>query len=113
MHEVALAEEVLHIVGIEAERHGLSRVTEIGLSIGAWSCVVPEALAFALEAVLAGSVASGARLDLESVPGRLRCGECDNEYAPEDRYEPCPACGRFGPQVIAGNDMIVRRVAGA
>ena len=113
MHEVALAEEVLRIVGAEAAKHGLTRVTEIGLAIGAWSCVVPEALAFALEAALVDSVAAGAALRIDTVPGRLRCGECGVEYAPDDRYEPCPACGRFGPQVIAGSDMIVRRVAGA
>lgn len=112
MHEMALAEEVLRIVRREAARHGLSRVTDITLEIGAWSCVVPAALECALEAALADSLAAGARLALETLPGRLRCGACGAHYAPEDRYEPCPACGRFGPEVLAGEDMIVRRVAG-
>jgi len=112
MHEMALAEEVQLIVAATAERHDMTRVTDIGLAIGAWSCVVPEALEAALEVALAEGVAAGARIGLMTVPGRLRCVGCGEEYEPEDRYEPCPACGRPGAELLAGNDMTVMRVAG-
>jgi hydrogenase nickel incorporation protein HypA/HybF len=68
MHEMSLAESILQIVEETAARQDFRRVTEVRLEIGALSGVEVDALSFCLDVVLKGSVADGARIELERVP---------------------------------------------
>ena len=76
MHELSLAEGILQIVEDAAAQQGFKRVTEVRLEIGALSGVEVEALSFCLDMVLKDSIAAGARVELEKVPGTGFCLEC-------------------------------------
>ena len=54
MHEMSIATSVLEAVEAEAEKHAGAKVTKIGLRIGEWSGVDPDALRFCFEALAAG-----------------------------------------------------------
>lgn len=70
MHEAKLCLSLLDL----AERHlaaaGARRILALRLEVGDLCGVVPEALAAAFPICAAGSVADGAALELERVPGR-------------------------------------------
>ena len=69
MHELSLAQDMLAIVEAAARRNGATRVASVRLDLGESACVEPESLAFAFEVVARDGCASGARLDIERVPG--------------------------------------------
>ena len=111
MHEMALAESVLELVEATARRNGASRVTDVRLEIGTLSSVEPEALTFCFDAVTRNSLADGATLTIERVPGTAWCMPCGRTVAIERVGEACPSCGGYQLAVTAGDDMRVKDIA--
>ena len=76
MHEMALCESVLQIVASTARRNAALRVKVVRLEIGELSQVEPDALRFAFDVVTRRSIADGARLEIDAVPGTAWCMQC-------------------------------------
>ena len=108
MHEMALAESILQIVESAAAQQGFKRVTEVRLEIGALSGVEIDALSFCLDVVLKDSVAEGARLQLEKIPGQGYCLGCGKTVPVKALYEACPNCGGYQVQASGGTEMRVK-----
>ena len=110
MHELSLAEGIRDIVVDSATTAGASVVRRIILEIGELAAVEPEALLFCLDAVLRDSLAAGAAVTIEHVPGAGRCPACVQTVALPERYLPCPACGHYGVEPVAGTTMRVKAI---
>lgn len=108
MHEMSLAEGILQIVESAAAQQGFQRVTEVRLEIGALSGVEVEALSFCMDVVLKGSVAEGARLKLERLPGQGYCLGCGETVEIQALYDACPKCGSYQVQATGGTEMRVK-----
>lgn len=108
MHEMALAEGVFGIIEAHARRAGARRVLVVRLEIGKLSHVTPQALAFAFEAVTRGTLAEGARLEIERAPGRAWCHDCSQSVEIEALGALCPICGGTMLQVTGGEELRVR-----
>lgn len=108
MHELSLAEGILQIVEDAAAQQGFKRVTEVRLEIGALSGVEVEALSFCLDMVLKDSIAAGARVELEKVPGSGFCLECGETVPVNALYDACPRCGGYQVQATGGTEMRVK-----
>lgn len=107
MHEMSLMESVLEIVEDEARRAGATSVKAVRLDIGELSHVEPEALRFCFEAVVDGTIAAGAVLEIVRVPGAGWCLDCAETVPLTERYGACPKCGNHHVQMTAGDDMRV------
>jgi hydrogenase nickel incorporation protein HypA/HybF len=108
MHEMSIAEGILQIVEDAATQQGFKRVTEVRLEIGALSGVEIEALNFCLDVVLKNSIAEGARLELEKVPGQGYCLGCGETVPVNALYDACPKCGSYQVQATGGTEMRVK-----
>ncbi len=105
MHELSLMEGVLDLLEDERGRHGFRRVTRIVLEVGALAGVQKEALDFCFDAVMKGTVAEGAALELLDVPALAWCGACAAEVPVESRLDPCPRCGGAPERLVQGLDL--------
>ncbi len=110
MHEMSLAESMLQIIENAARSQDFRRVKVVWVEIGRLSCVEPEALRFAFEAVTDGSIAHGALLEIVEISGQGVCMECSAEATITARHEACPACGSHKVRVTGGEDMRVREL---
>ena len=107
MHEMALAEGVLQIVEATIRDQRCKKVILVRLDIGELSHVEPDALRFCFEAVVKGSKAEGAALEIKRVPGRAWCHDCASEVHLPSLGMPCPKCDGYKLQVTGGEDMRV------
>ena len=107
MHEMSLMESVLEIVEEEARKAGATRVKAVRLDIGELSHVEPEAMRFCFDAVVAGTIAAEAVLEIVRVPGAGWCLDCAETVALSERFGACPKCGGHMVQMTAGDDMRV------
>jgi hydrogenase nickel incorporation protein HypA/HybF len=105
MHELSLMESVRDLALEQAAAHGASRIEVITLRIGSLAGVEPEALRFAREVVLAGTIAAGARLEIDAVPARYHCADCDSPYAAPTGLCECPRCGALGGRLLCGREL--------
>jgi len=102
MHELSIARALLAL----AARHlppGAVVVRGVRVAVGGASGVVPAALELAFRAAAADTRFAGARLTIDPVPGRSRCGGCATEFAFEGLLGQCPACGAPGGELLAGD----------
>ena len=110
MHEMALAESVVQIVESQARAAGSDKVLSVRLEVGMLSHVEPAALAFCFDAVSAGGLAAGARLEIDRSPGRGWCHDCTAEVEIDALGAACPHCGGYKLQVSGGQELRVKEM---
>jgi hydrogenase nickel incorporation protein HypA/HybF len=111
MHELGIMESAIESVITQVRIHDATVVHRIVIRVGALSGVDPDALRLAFEAVTRDSPAAGAKLELEIVPARGRCPDCDLEFAVEsDFIFTCPKCGRISGELVEGRELELARV---
>ncbi len=110
MHEMSLAESVLELVESTARRECAVRVRRVILEIGQLAAVDREAMRFCFDAVVRGSLAEGALLDIEVIPGSGWCPSCAATVPMDERIAACPGCGGFQLQPTGGTEMRVREI---
>lgn len=108
MHEMSLAEGIRSIIEAQAPRIGARRVTRVRLEIGRFAGVEKQALQFAFDVVMRGTVAETAMLEMLDLPGRALCYDCGETVEIDHRLDPCPKCGggRLMPQ--GGDEMRIK-----
>ena len=77
MHEMSLAEGIRGIVEDAAIAQGFTKVNAVVLEVGALSSVEIEALRFCFEVVMKGTVAEGARMEVDPIAGTGWCMPCN------------------------------------
>ncbi len=107
MHEFSIASAV---VGTAVKHAGGRRVTVVTVRCGRLRQVVPDALDFAFGLVARETACEGARLELEDVPARLRCGACDRAWEIEVPAFRCPTCATAEVEVLSGEELEVESI---
>lgn len=110
MHEMSLCENILHVLEEQALAQRYRKVKAVWLEIGALSGVEAEALRFSFDAVMQGSLAENARLEIIAVPGRAWCRPCQQTVNVRQWYDPCPLCGGRQLQVHDGTQMRIKEL---
>ncbi|MGW2057260.1 hydrogenase maturation nickel metallochaperone HypA/HybF [Streptomyces sp. NPDC001840] len=111
MHELSIAAAVVAQVEEAVRTNGGARVASLRLRIGELAGVVPEALRFSFGLASEGTVLAGARLELDTVPGRGRCAGCGREYAvgvPPLLW--CDGCARPLDELLSGRELEIAEV---
>ena len=103
MHELAVTENLLEIALRHADRAGARRITRLNLIVGELATIVDDSVQFYWDIVSRETIADGAQLHFERVPGTLHCMGCDHTFPMNRSDYACPVCG--GRQVaVAGGD---------
>lgn len=105
MHEVSIMAQTLEIALENACDRGGKKIHQLKMRIGAMSGVVPEALNFAFDVVTEGTIAEGAKLEIEIVSVVCYCPHCQIEFQPPDWFYECPQCARLSNKIIAGREI--------
>ncbi len=101
MHEMAITQSVVDTV---CEHAAGRRVHSVRVQVGALCAVVPDAMEFCFGLAVEGTVADGARLDLDVQPASARCRACGEEFGLSDLILLCP-CGSADVEVLTGRDL--------
>jgi hydrogenase nickel incorporation protein HypA/HybF len=65
---------------------------------------------FSFDAVMRGSLADSAQLEIIPLPGVAWCMQCSQPVQIAARYEPCPDCGSYQLQVSGGEEMRIKEL---
>jgi hydrogenase nickel incorporation protein HypA/HybF len=105
MHELGVMQNTLEIATAKAREAGGKQIHRLVLRIGALSGVVPEALESAFAALSPGSLADGARLEIERIGIVAWCAHCKKEFPGGDFIVPCPTCGEPSGALRRGREL--------
>lgn len=110
MHEMSLAEGVLQIIEDAARSQDFAKVKSVVLEIGQIAAIEIEAMRFCFDAVMRGSIADGAILEIVSLPGTGWCMQCAITVPIVEQYAACPECGSYQVQPVTGTEMRVKEL---
>jgi len=107
MHELSIATSLVSLAEDAAADAGeAGPIVAVRVRVGALSGVVVEALEFAWGAASEGTRCEGAGLEVERVPGRVRCPACGSETVLDDPPAfVCGSCGEPTGDVVAGREL--------
>ncbi|MBN1107753.1 MAG: hydrogenase maturation nickel metallochaperone HypA [Bacteroidales bacterium] len=112
MHELRIVEDLMTIVRKVAEEKGLKKVTKVNISMGKLVQIVPSLLEAAFNEAVAGSVAEGASIEIETVAVQLRCRICGKTFTPDANGFECPVCRISDIDVLNGNELFIKSIEG-
>jgi len=107
MHELAIAEDILEIVRLEAEKNAVVSILEVELEIGILSGIDIEALKFALETIEKGSFVENAIFTIREITGIGMCKTCQEEFEMRDLLTVCPECKGQPDPIVHGKELKV------
>lgn len=108
MHEVSVVRSILDTVEENARRHEVTKVTRVKMSVGSMTCIDIENLKFIFDVMKKDTLASGAKLEVESLPLQVTCGECDAVSPVKEYRFICASCGSRKVRISQGNELIVQ-----
>ena len=110
MHELSICQALMEEVSRVAREQRATAVSDIYVCIGPLSGVEAPLMRNAFPLAAAGTVADSAKLHLETTPIRVRCESCGRESDASTNRLVCDHCGDWRTQVIAGDELLLRRV---
>lgn len=101
MHELAITQSVVDAV---CEHAAGRTVLSVRVEVGALTAVIADSMQFCFELVTEGTVAEGARLDIDQPSGSAHCQDCGADFALTDLVVLCP-CGSANVDVTSGREL--------
>ena len=110
MYEVSLCESLLRLIEQQASEQHFKQVKRVYLEVGALAAVEPEALRLGFDAVMKGSVAEGACLEIIPVPAKAWCDNCQDSIEVKQRFDACGRCQSFPFSITAGEELRLKEL---
>jgi len=67
-----------------------------------------DALIFAWEAAVPGTILEHAERIIHHLPAKARCMDCGSTYAARQFFEACPSCGQYLSELVQGKELRVK-----
>ena len=110
MHEIGIVKNVIKTVQNYAAENGVSKVSEIVMSVGELSLVVPDYLEKLYPVVVKDTEFEDTKLIVEVVPGLAECEDCDAIFNVVECEGICPDCGRHNKTVLSGQECTIKEI---
>ena len=110
MHELSLAQSILNIVKEHVPQQQIAAVRLVRVDIGRLSGVVADSLDFCFTALVAETPLQESRLEMNTIPLRLACADCDETFESAGDVFHCPSCRGSHTTVISGMEMCVTEI---
>ena len=105
MHEMGIANSILHAVKKEIARYPGSSPTKIGVRIGELAAVDPDSLQFCFDVLKQEEGFNELELVVEFVPRRHHCAACNQDFNVTDYDLHCPQCGQVTALCVNGEEL--------
>lgn len=106
MHEMGIAEELVKIA-MDAIPEDIAdpRVAILNLRIGKLASVVEHSLTFCIEIITKDTPLENVKLVIESVPVKIHCKICHQEWEVDTPMFKCPDCENGAVEMISGREI--------
>ena len=110
MHELAVCQDIISQVENIAHEHDAVAVHQVIVEIGPLSGVEPALLEAAFPIASAGTLAEHAKLEINTIPVKVKCMKCQKESEVSTNDLTCRICGNWQTEVISGDEMLLKRI---
>ena len=105
MHEMGIANSVLHAVRTEMQRYPGAYPSKVCVRVGQMAAIDQDALRFCFEAITRETDLEALQLEVEVCPLRYCCRRCGCEFVVQDYLFRCPDCASLETECIGGDEL--------
>ncbi len=105
MHELSIALSIVESAIEAATTNNATVISKVEVEIGTLAGVETEALLFAWDSAVQGTMAQGASLAITSVQALAQCNDCGKDFPVDNYFAECPHCGSFRYQIVKGREL--------
>jgi hydrogenase nickel incorporation protein HypA/HybF len=111
MHEMGIAMQIAEIASaaVPPEMQGLG-VKQVNLRVGKLAAVVPDSLRFCFEIITRDTVLAGAGLQIEEIPVKALCQDCNAEWFIEGPVFRCEKCDSGSIRILSGRELEISSI---
>ena len=110
MHELGVISAMVNTIEEIIHEQGCTEVQKIVLEVGELSGIVPHYMEVCYPAAVYKTFMEGSTLELETIPGIVRCKDCAREFRAVEHEFTCPNCGSQNMEILSGNDVLIREI---
>lgn len=113
MHELPITESILKIILKHAGANAVRKVKAIHLKVGRLSDLEDEWIQRYFDYLSKGTVAEGARIEIERTPIVMQCNGCSASYEWEVAKMGdviCPSCGGKSGTLLSGREYTIKEM---
>lgn len=110
MHEMSLMESLLQRGQSFLAPYKVEKVNHLIVRAGVLANIMPDAFAFAFEALSADTLFAGAELIVEKLPIRARCPACGKIFTSETLPLICPGCDNTAVEIVDGSEVYLASI---
>ena len=110
MHELGLISAVVKTVENIMAQENLTTVEKIVLQVGELSGVIPRYVEECFPAAVYKTTLENTKLEMEVVPGIVRCKKCGEEFSGYLHDLKCPKCGSESLEALSGREFIIKEI---
>jgi len=107
MHELSIAISIVELAEEEARKANAAFISKVEVEIGTMAGIENDALLFAWDSVVQGTMAHGSELIIHSIQAEAHCLECGKDFPAEHFFVQCPDCNSFRYQITRGKELRV------
>ncbi|MBT3581780.1 hydrogenase maturation nickel metallochaperone HypA [bacterium] len=112
MHELSIIMEILKIAEQNAQQNNLKKIKKIKLKVGKLRHLVPDIMTVAFQTARQDTLADQAKLEIEEIPIKMVCQNCQKKFMVEDHVYFCPKCQQGSLQIVTGKEIILESIEG-
>ncbi len=105
MHEVSMMQNTLDIAIAQALQNGAKKIALLTMNVGELSGAIPEALEFAFDVLIQGTMAENAQLEINAIPVICYCPNCDRNFQSDTYIYECPQCQKISTDILQGKEL--------
>ena len=110
MHELSIVMGIIQASEKAARQKNAVSISKIELEIGTMSGIELDALNFAWKRAVPGTMLENATKQIEVIPARAKCLECETDFNIENSFDACPNCGSFFRNIYQGKEMRIKAI---
>ena len=113
MHEVGIISAMLKTIEGVMEEEKLTKMEKIVLQVGELSGVMPHYMKECFPAAVYKTRFQDTKLELDIIPGIVKCNGCDLEFNGLKHDMTCPTCSnRHDFRRLSGDELIIKEIQG-
>lgn len=110
MHELGVLSSMVNTIHDIITEQGFTEVHKIVLEIGELSGVVPHYMEVCYPAAVYKTFMEGSTLEMDVIPGIVKCRTCGREFNAVAHDFACPDCGGNDMEILSGNDVMIKEI---
>jgi len=105
MHELSIALSIVELSEEEARKADATSISKVEVEIGTMAGIETEALSFAWDSVIQGTMAQQAKLVINTIQAEAHCLQCGKDFPAENYFVQCPHCSSFRYRITKGKEL--------